>query len=356
MRRPVLTAAALVAGLFLAGPAGASTASVAALQVALRAHGLYAGPVDGVKGPMTKGAIVAFQRRQGLAADGRIGAQTRRALGELGNPLLGQRPLEAGAVGWDVSALEFRLVRFGLPPASVDGRFTPATAVALSRFQSSAGLDPDGIAGPRTFHALAGGRRSTALAAPERIAHVVKPGESFFAIAQRYHVSPWLLAKGNGLRLTGTIVPGQRLNLPVGATTTAPTGTPASRGLIRAALNHWSQVYGVDPGLARALGWMESGWQQGVVSNVGAVGVMQLLPETWDWVDTILIGRPTPRNAAGNVQAGVRYLRWQLDQFDGDIRLALAGWYQGARAVREIGLYDDTKLFVKIVRMLYGKV
>ena len=73
---------------------------------------------------------------------------------------------------------------------------------------------------------------------------------------------------------------------------------------------------------------------------------MQLLPETWDWVDVVLLGQRTPRTADGNVRAGVRYLRWQLDQFHGDVKLALAGWYQGARAVREIGLYDDTKQFV----------
>ena len=94
---------------------------------------------------------------------------------------------------------------------------------------------------------------------------------------------------------------------------------------------------------------MESGFQQDVVSSVGAIGVMQLLPETWEFVDTVLLGRATPRNYEGNVQAGVRYLRWQLDEFGGNRRLALAGWYQGARAVREIGLYDDTKLFVRVV-------
>ena len=66
--------------------------------------------------------------------------------------------------------------------------------------------------------------------------------------------------------------------------------------------------------------------------------------------------RRTPRTADGNVEAGVRYLRWQLDQFHGDVRLALSGWYQGARAVREIGIYDDTKLFVSIVTKLHGKV
>jgi hypothetical protein len=52
----------------------------------------------------------------------------------------------------------------------------------------------------------------------------------------------------------------------------------------------------------------------------------------------------------------VRYLRWQLDQFSGNRRLALAGWYQGARAVRERGIFDDTKIFVRVVLALYGTV
>ena len=83
---------------------------------------------------------------------------------------------------------------------------------------------------------------------------------------------------------------------------------------------------------------------------------MQLLPETRRWVETFLIGHRTTRTADGNVRVGVRYLRWQLEQFGGDVKLALAGWYQGARAVREIGLYDDTKQFVRIVLALYGTV
>jgi soluble lytic murein transglycosylase-like protein len=83
---------------------------------------------------------------------------------------------------------------------------------------------------------------------------------------------------------------------------------------------------------------------------------MQLLPETWEFVDVVLLGKRTGRNYEGNVQAGVRYLRWQLDEFGGNVRLALAGWYQGARAVREVGLYEDTKLFVRVVLALYGTV
>ena len=191
--------------------------------------------------------------------------------------------------------------------------------------------------------------------APTRLRHTVGAGESFFSISQRYHVSPWRLARVNGLSLMSTIVPGQRLVLPLGARLAAD-GVPVDRDTVRSAIERWSATYGVDPKLARALAWMESGFQEDVVSSAGAVGVMQLLPETWQWVDTILLGEATPRTYDGNVRAGVRYLRWQLDQFDGDQRLALAGYYQGARAVRERGLFDDTKQYVSVILQLYGSV
>jgi soluble lytic murein transglycosylase-like protein len=354
MRRVVLLGLFVMA-FVAAPPAVAGSPSVAALQVGLRAKGLYGGVIDGVAGPLTKAGVVRLQRQKKIRPTGRVGTPTRRALGALGRPLLGQRQLWVGLVGWDVSSLEYRLLPYGLARAAVDGRFDAATAEALQRFQRARGLVPDGIAGERTFRALAhpAARRKRA---PRLVVHVVKPGESFFSIAGTFHVSPWQLARVNKLRLTGVIVPGQRLRLPAGATTAGRARTPESRDSVRASLDHWSQVYGVDPSLARALAWMESGFQEDVVSSVGAVGVMQLLPETWEWVDLVLLGRRTPRTADGNVQAGVRYLRWQLDQFGGDVHLALAGWYQGARAVREIGLYDDTKQFVSIVQQLYGKV
>jgi LysM repeat protein len=352
MRRAVVIGAVGVCALAWATPADARTsARVAALQVALRAHGAYPASIDGVSGPLTQRGLVAFQRRNGITPTGRVGPATRRALGALGRPVLGERELWVGHVGWDVSSLEFRLRRLGYRPGKVDGRFTPATAAALRRFQRASGLRDDGIVGRMTIRALAQAGRTTPRPAP---VHVVGPGESFFSIAQRYSVSPWQLARVNRLRLTGVIVPGQRLRLPTGAR--AGGGSSAPRGSVRAEIDHWAAVYGVDARLARALAWMESGFQQDVVSSVGAVGVMQLLPETWEWVDVVLLGEPTPRTAAGNVRAGVRYLRWQLDQFGGDRRLALAGWYQGARAVREIGLYDDTKEFVRIVLALYGTV
>ena len=480
MRRIIVIVVAVVAALGIAGPAvAAQSAKVAALQVALRANGLYKGEVDGISGPMTRGALLRFQRQNGIRVTGKVGFLTRCKLGALGKPLLGQRQLVRGRVGWDVASLEFRLRRFGLPAGKVDGRFDAATAAALKRYQRARGLDPDGVAGTRTFQALARGtttkrvatravvhtvrpgegftviarryhvsaarlaranglrltsvitpgqhlrvpgrvttrpravsrpalfhtvqagegffsiagryrvaparlaranklqltsvltpgqrlrvpgRTATVAATPRKRAattssarHTVGTGESFFSIAQRYHVSPWRLARVNRLSLMSTIVPGQRLHLSSGAHL-GSSGVPVDRSTVRAAIDRWSAVFRVDPKLARALAWMESGFQEDVVSSAGAIGVMQLLPETWEWVDTMLLGAVTPRTYDGNVRAGVRYLRWQLDQFDGDVRLALAGYYQGARAVRERGLFDDTKQYVSVILQLYGTV
>src|SRR4051812_40273113 len=369
MRRVLVLTISAATALMVTGPAAAAgTSSMAALQVALRAHGLYPAAIDGVPGPLTSTGLTSLQRSKGLTPTGQVGPATRTALGSLGRPLLGQRELGVGAVGWDVSSLEFKLVGYGLSAKAVDGRFTAATAAALARFQAKKGLTTDGIAGARTFRALAGhaggGRGASAkqsFTPPLRETHVVQPGESFYSISERYHTSPLLLAKASGLTLAAVIVPGQKLTLPAGISARSVASDSGAMGqasadAVRSSLDRWSAAYGVSPQLARATAWMESGFQESVVSNVGAVGVMQLLPETWTWVDQILLGTVTPRTYDGNVRAGVRYLRWLLDQFNGNERLALAGYYQGARAVRERGLFDDTKRYVELIMKLRGTV
>ena len=87
----LLTAtAAVLACCALAPPASAAAnAQLAGLQVALRAYGLYLGPIDAESGPLTARAIKAFQRKKHLRVDGIPGRRTRAALGPLGAPLFG---------------------------------------------------------------------------------------------------------------------------------------------------------------------------------------------------------------------------------------------------------------------------
>ncbi len=128
---------------------------VAALQVALRAANAYSGIVDGLQGPETTAALVAFQERAGLVPDGIAGPRTRRALGPLGTPELGARPLAAGATGWDVAELQFQLAWHGFPSGPFDGAFGSRLEAAVRRFQRFARLPSIGVAGPRTIAALA---------------------------------------------------------------------------------------------------------------------------------------------------------------------------------------------------------
>lgn len=125
--------------------------SVAALQVALRANGLYFGTVDGFAGPVTRTAVRSFQRRKGLAVDGLAGPHTLRALGRRGRPRLGSRPLGIGASGFDVAELQFLLAWHGFPSGTIDGGLGPRTDAAIVRFQRWAGVSRDGIAGPTTI-------------------------------------------------------------------------------------------------------------------------------------------------------------------------------------------------------------
>lgn len=147
----------LVVAAFSAPQAAAATAGVAALQVGLHSRGLYAGPIDGIKGPGTTKAVRRLQKRARITIDGVVGPQTRRALGRFArHHRLGKRPLRFGKTGWDVAALQFELAEHGFPSGSFDGIFGPHIDAALRRFQTWAGLSPDGIAGPATLATLRG--------------------------------------------------------------------------------------------------------------------------------------------------------------------------------------------------------
>jgi murein DD-endopeptidase MepM/ murein hydrolase activator NlpD len=183
---------ALVA--LLPSPAVASRdAGVAALQVALRARGLYAGSIDGLKGPLTSAATKRFQRQAGLAPSGLIGSNTREALGRYGRHVLGGRLLARGARGWDVAALQFLLAWHGFPSATIDGVLGFHTDRAVRRFQRWAGLSVDGVAGLSTVAAL----RRAPPACPIALAWPVEAplGNGFGPRGNHFHAGIDLLAK-----------------------------------------------------------------------------------------------------------------------------------------------------------------
>lgn len=108
--------------------------------------------------------------------------------------------------------------------------------------------------------------------------------------------------------------------------------------------------YGVDPKLVSAVAEVESGFQQGAVSATGAVGVMQLMPETAESLGV------NPYDAAQNIDGGAQYLKQMLDTFDGDLRKAVAAYNAGPEAVKEYGgvpPYSETQQYVSSVLDLY---
>ena len=357
--RTLAAAASVLAALAVAAPAAAFTnAQVAGLQVALRAHGVYRGPIDGIAGPQTARAIRAFQALAKLTVDGIPGRRTRAALGPLGRPLFGARVIGRGAVGWDVSVLQFLLAQRGLSPGAIDGRFGRGTERALRRFQRRAGLVVDGVAGPATIVAIdSSGSRlplpRPAAPAPARV-YVVRPGDTLSSIAARSGTTVAALARANGLD--------PRRILPVGVALRV-SGLPrrASSGMggswsVRVSLDRWARHYGVDPALLRALAWQESGHQAGVVSASGAFGVMQVTHATWKFVEEVLLGRRVPRTVDGNIRVGAAFLAHLLRLFRGNERLALAAYYQGARSVRERGVFPETRRYVANVLALRSRV
>jgi LysM repeat protein len=248
--------------------------------------------------------------------------------------------------------LQFVLKRAGYYHGALDGYLDASTEAALRRFQRGAHLVADGIAGARTLATIAV-RASVPVrprpVAPSHDVYVVRPGDTLTSIARRFGTTVDALARLNRLDPQRVLLIATRLQIPRALAPERLGTTPAE---VRDLLDEWAARLGVDRSLVRALAWMESGYQTRLVSRAGARGVMQLLPSTRRYVETVLLGRRIPHTVAGDIEAGVLLIRHLLQVFGGDERLALAAWYQGERAVRTVGLYRMTKPFVSDVLAL----
>lgn len=196
--------------------------------------------------------------------------------------------------------------------------------------------------------------------------HRVAPGEHLTGIAQRYGTSIAAIVEANGISNPRYIRAGQVLRIPIRrATTSQAAGAStsalppsmaslvASRDAVRRSIVGEAKRLGVPPALALAVAWQESGWRQNVVSHAGAIGVMQLLPATGDWVGQVMLGqRVDVRDQASNIRAGVRLLAHYLDRYGGDRAKALAAYYQGQTAVDRHGIYSVSRPYIASILRL----
>jgi LysM repeat protein len=217
-------------------------------------------------------------------------------------------------------------------------------------------------------------------AAPSAGSYVVQPGDTLSAIAARASMSIDELAAANGIDPEALLLAGAVLEVPGTSTEAAPSegsgGPPqvaASESVGKEAesstneppypteetvtpsqVGSTAEENGVPPSLAEAIAQQESGFNNSLTSSADARGVMQILPETWRWIDQELAGSTplAPAAAASNVRGGVLLLHSLLESTGGDPSLAAAGYFQGLESVRKEGEAPETEQYVNNVLAL----
>jgi soluble lytic murein transglycosylase-like protein len=158
----------------------------------------------------------------------------------------------------------------------------------------------------------------------------VQPGDSLWSIAAQADTDVATLCDLNGLAADETLLAGQQVVLPWRG-----SATPA--GTIEDTLTQEARVAGVDPALVKAIAWQESSWRM-VIAADGGIGVMQLMPQTADWVGSALLGRALdPYSVRDNIVGGITLLRYDLRLFH-DTWTAVAAYHEGSTAVATAGV------------------
>jgi soluble lytic murein transglycosylase-like protein len=121
---------------------------------------------------------------------------------------------------------------------------------------------------------------------------------------------------------------------------------------IDAAIDKAASRHNVDPNLVRALVKVESNFNPNAVSRKGAMGLMQLMPQT-----ARQLNLKNPFDPQENVDAGVRHLKQLLENYNGDVRLSLAAYNAGSGAVarsRGIPNFAETRNYVRRITTIYS--
>jgi hypothetical protein len=205
---------------------------------------------------------------------------------------------------------------------------------------------------------------------PDRtlVPYVVERGDTASGLAVRLGAWTAEIVSHNHLGSSGSLRVGQRIEVPVvgrggadggeqGGTRGGKTRTrmwqhpDGDREKVRRVIAGAARSHGVDPQLALAVAWQESGWQMGVVSSADAIGAMQVLPSTGRWMEHYAGRDLDLRRTGDNATAGVLLLR-VLSRHTQRRAHKIGAYYQGLGAVRRHGLYEETRTYVDNVEAI----
>lgn len=130
----------------------------------------------------------------------------------------------------------------------------------------------------------------------------------------------------------------------------ANASLPLADESLSSLITNAAKKYQVDPKLVSAVAEVESGGRQEATSAAGAVGVMQLMPDTAASLGV------NPYDKRENIEGGAKYLKEMLDLFGGDVKKAVAAYNAGPAAVKNYGgvpPYKETQNYVNKVLDIY---
>ena len=113
-----------------------------------------------------------------------------------------------------------------------------------------------------------------------------------------------------------------------------------------------ADTYGVDVKLLKCIAYAESRFQADATSKSGAMGVMQLMPKSAEY-----LGVQDAYDPEQNIMGGAKFIASLLEQFDGNVEYALAGYNAGPNRVKEYGgvpPYEETQNYVNLIMDLYN--
>ncbi|WP_417218919.1 LysM peptidoglycan-binding domain-containing protein [Arthrobacter sp.] len=257
--------------------------------------------------------------------------------------------------------------------------------VGLSSLLKANNLSRSSVIYPGQKIRLSGGSaapaKSTSAPKAKTSTYTVKSGDTLSGIAAEAGMGLSKLLEANHLSKSSVIRVGQKLKVGAGASVSAtssrkqlvsdtflhykyPSETVKSandnkyellsrnlpsRAEMKSLIVSTARQMGVDPSLALAHAYQESGFNMAAVSPANAIGAMQVIPTSGEWASQLVGRKLDLLNPRDNVTAGVAIIR-SLQRTSSSVEVGIASYYQGQGSVKRNGMYTDTKAYVRSVK------